>query len=98
MSDTELNAEIAGNKINLKNLPINVIAMVGILFVSASGLYMIWEHKAQASAGENRTTTALDKLTSSQIFFACIIAQPQEERMKQFENEHSFCNRMAKSR
>jgi hypothetical protein len=59
---------------------------------------MIWEHKAQASAGENRTTTALDKLTSSQIFFACIIAQPQEERMKQFENEHSFCNRMAKGR
>jgi hypothetical protein len=98
MSDTELNAEIAGNKLNLKNLPIGTIALVAVLFLSLAGLYFQWEHKAQAAFTESKTNTAIDKLTSSQIFFACIIAQPQDERMKQFENEHSFCNRMAKGR
>lgn len=96
MSDTELNAEIAGNKVNLKNLPLNWIAIIGILFVSAAGLWILLEHKAEARSDKVETNTALKNLTASQVFFACIIAQPQEERMKQFETENSFCNRMAR--
>jgi hypothetical protein len=98
MSDTELNAEIAGNKINLKNLPIGTISLVAILFASIATLYFQWEHKAEASAGNKQTNDALHSFAASQTFFACIIAQPQEERMKQFESENSFCNRMARAR
>lgn len=92
MSDNELSAEIAGNKVNLKNLPLNWIAIIGILFISAATLWLLDKHTAEAK----ETSRAVVELKNAQIFFACIIAQEQSERMKQFENENSFCNRMAK--
>jgi hypothetical protein len=96
MSDTELNAEIAGNKVNLKNLPLNWIAIIGVLFVSVAGLYVINEHRAEAKDSRIEVNAALKDLAGAQTFFACIIAQPAEDRMKQFESDSSFCNRMAR--
>lgn len=66
------------------------------LVVTALIGFAVWEHRNEAKAGQEKIDTAIDGLASSQKFFACIISQPQEKRLEQFENPGSFCNRFSK--
>ena len=71
---------------------INVILAIGVIL----GGYILWKHDTRAEKQEIAVVSSMDSVASSQKFFACIISQPQDERMKQFENPNSFCNRFSK--
>ena len=72
-----------------------LIAVLALVVTALIG-YVVHEHRNEAKAGQEKIDTAIDGLASSQKFFACIISQPQEKRLEQFENPGSFCNRFSK--
>ena len=71
---------------------ITVILAIGVGIIS----YVLWKHDARSEVAEVKITGAMDRIADSQRFFACIIAQPQDDRMKQIENPNSLCNRLSK--
>lgn len=95
----EVNAEIAGNKFSAKNLPLNWLAIIGILFVSAGSLWMLVEHKAEAKQDKSELVSVLremnttnKELVQTQRITNCIISLPPDRR----ETALSTCERIAR--
>lgn len=71
---------------------ITVILAIGVSVMS----YVVWTHARSSENHQVAIETSMNKMAGAQRFFACVIATPQEDRMKQLEQDNSFCNRMAR--
>lgn len=80
MAGEELSAEIGGQKLSLKNLPINTIATIATLIgVSLIG-YMVWEHTAGTREASKELASAMRELATANREQNCLLIFKQEER------------------
>lgn len=62
----ELSADIAGQKLTLKNAPINTIATVATMVLVVLCLYVLWSHQQDARDASAAFVTAIREQTSVQ--------------------------------
>ena len=93
----ELEAEIAGQKLSLKNVSLNTIATVATLVVVCVLAWVMWQHTADAREAQSSFVAAIKEQTSAikeQTAVAreqnCLISMPQASR------DPDLCRRLSR--
>lgn len=82
----ELNAEIAGQKLSLKNVALNTIATVATLFASGLIAYMVFQHTGETKDASKELAGAMRELAMANREQNCLLIFRQEERQAQSAN------------
>jgi hypothetical protein len=87
MNESELTAEVAGNKISLKNMSLNTMATVITLILIILLIYILYMHQQDSKEGNREfvsalreQTTAIRDGTSAQREQTCILKFSEQER------------------
>lgn len=91
-ADQELTAEIAGQKLSLKNMALNTIATVATLIGMVLIGYIVWEHTSDAKVATKELASAMRELAQANREQNCLLRFSPEQRLSQVE----FCKQISR--
>ncbi len=94
--DTEASIKGYGIEARAKGYRTADLAALLIMVMVGACIYMVWGHEQEAKAARSEIRKSLADISQSNMFLACIVASPEQSRMREFAGENSFCSRMAK--
>ena len=83
--------EIAGQKVNLKNVKsLNTLATILTMVLTALIAYVVWAHSGETKEASKELTTALKEMTQAAREQNCLISMPMDRR------DPELCKRLSR--